>query len=169
MRTALINLASKLAAHHLLRMSLAGIVAVSTSAAADTTNRALQVSPVPGIFVGGVGLLCEPHNTDSNSGENRPEFLLLTKNRESLGWANLFNDDDISYQMLAVAKTPDYYTASQDSFDLRVHRKDLTLSLKDTSATTASASAFSCMTMSISDLHKAATAALRLLLSGNKI
>ena len=95
MRTALINLASKLAAHHLLRMSLAGIVAVSTSAAADTTNRALQVSPVPGIFVGGVGLLCEPHNTDSNSSKNRPEFLLLTKNRESLGWANLFNDDDI--------------------------------------------------------------------------
>ena len=169
MRTALINLASKLAARHLLRMSLAGIVAVSTSAAADTTNRALQVSPVPGIFVGGVGLLCEPHNTDSKSGEHRPEFLLLTKNRESLGWANLFNNDDISYQMLAVAKTPDYYTASQDSFDLRVHRKDLTLSLKDSSAPTASASAFNCMTMSISDLHKAATAELRLLLSGNKI
>lgn len=174
MRTARTKLLSKLTVCHVSRLSLvgmllAGIAAVSTSAAADTTNRALQVSPVPGIFVGGVGLLCAPQHTVSNTEDDRPEFLLLTKNRETLGWANLYNDDDISYQMLAVAKTPDYYTASQDSFALRVHRKDLTLNLKDTSGASATASIFTCMTMSISDLHKAATSELRLLLSGNKI
>ena len=174
MRTARTKLLSKLTVCHVSRLSLvgmllAGIAAVSTSAAADTTNRALQVSPVPGIFVGGVGLLCAPQHTVSNTEDDRPEFLLLTKNRETLGWANLFNDDDISYQMLAVAKTPDYYSASQDSIALRVHRKDLTLNLKDTSGASATASIFTCMTMSISDLHKAATSELRLLLSGNKI
>jgi hypothetical protein len=173
-RTALTKLLSKLTVRHVSRLSLvgmllAGVAAVSTSAAADTTNRALQVSPVPGIFVGGVGLLCAPQHTVSNTEDDRPEFLLLTKNRETLGWANLFNDDDISYQMLAVAKTPDYYSASQDSIALRVHRKDLTLNLKDTSGASATASTFTCMTMSISDLHKAATSELRLLLSGNKI
>ena len=174
MRTARTKLLSKLTVCHVSRLSLvgmllAGIAAVSTSAAADTTNRALQVSPVPGIFVGGVGLLCAPQHTVSNTEDDRPEFLLLTKNRETLGWANLYNDDDISYQMLAVAKTPEYYTASQDNFALRVHRKDLTLNLKDTSGASAAASTFTCMTMSISDLHKAATSELRLLLSGNKI
>ena len=171
MRTALTKLLSKLTVRNVssVGMLLAGIAAVSTSAAADTTNRALQVSPVPGIFVGGVGLLCTPQHTVSNTEDDQPEFLLLTKNRETLGWANLYNDDDISYQMLAIAKTPDYYTASQDSFALRVHRKDLTLNLKDTSGASATASIFTCMTMSISDLHKAATSELRLLLSGNKI
>ena len=173
MRTARTKLLSKLTVRHVSRLSLvgmllAGVAAVSTSAAADTTNRALQVSPVPGIFVGGVGLLCAPQHTASNTEGDRPEFLLLTKNRETLGWANLYNDDDISYQMLAVAKTPDYFTASQGNFELRVHRKDLTLNLNETSGWF-SVSTFTCMTMSISDLHKAATSELRLLLSGNKI
>ena len=48
-----------------MRLALFGILILlfAHPVTADTTNRALQVSPVPGLFVGGVGLFCEAPET----------------------------------------------------------------------------------------------------------
>jgi hypothetical protein len=55
---------------------------VGGSVAADTTNRALQVSPVPGLFVGGVGLLCLADDQAIGS----RQYFLLTKSLTIIGW-----------------------------------------------------------------------------------
>ncbi len=120
---------------------------------ADTTNRALQVSPVPGLFVGGVGLLCK--NFEGNN-----SFVLLTKDRETAGSAT-FKDDDVTYDMLPLeGKTPDFYTYSANE-DFKINRQTLTLE-KD-------GHSYSCKIQNISDLHKAAERDLKILLSKNKI
>ena len=53
---------------------------------ADTSNRAIQISPVPAIYVGGVGLLCA-------SKMDETEFLLLTRDRKYLCVAKF--DDNV--------------------------------------------------------------------------
>ena len=71
---------------------------------ADTTNRAKQFSPVPGIFVGGVGLKCK------SNPQNIVKFLLLTKDRQRVGLA-VFENDDVTYDFMAITKTtPVSYT-----------------------------------------------------------
>ena len=60
---------------------------IGGAAGADTTNRALQVSPVPGFFVGGVGLLCIADDLADNPAGDIKQYFLLTKDRETFGWA----------------------------------------------------------------------------------
>ena len=120
---------------------------------ADTTNRALQVSPVPGLFVGGVGLLCK-----SASGNNA--FILLTKDRETAGSAT-FEGDDVTYVMMSLkGKTPNTYTYSAD-VNFIINRQSLALE-NDIGS-------YSCEIQNISDLHRAAESYLKTLLSKNKI
>ena len=120
---------------------------------ADTTNRALQVSPVPGLFVGGVGLRCK-------TSEGNDTFVLLTKDRETAGSAS-FEDDDVTYDMMPLKrKTPNYYTYS-DNVDFVINRQSLVLETESRS--------YSCEIQNISDLHKAAEKNLKMLLSNNKI
>ena len=120
---------------------------------ADTTNRALQVSPVPGLFVGGVGLLCK-------TSEGNDTFVLLTKDRETAGRAT-FQNDDVTYDMMPLkGKTPDLYTYSA-SVDLVINRQSLALETDSES--------YSCEIKNVSDLHRAAKKNLKMLLSKNKI
>jgi len=120
---------------------------------ADTTNRALQVSPVPGLFVGGVGLLCK-------SSEGNNTFVLLTKDRETAGRAT-FEDDDVTYDMMPLkVKTPDFYNYSANIVFV-INRQSLAL--------VTDSGTFSCEIQNISDLHKAAEKNLKTLLSENKI
>ena len=120
---------------------------------ADTTNRALQVSPVPGLFVGGVGLLCM-------TSEGNEAFVLLTKDRETAGRAT-FQDDDVTYDMMPLkGKTPDLYTYSA-SVDLVINRQSLALETDSGN--------YLCEIQNITDLHKAAEKNLKILLSKNKI
>ena len=90
-------------------------------APADTTNRALQVSPVPGVFVGGVGLLC---NAADPSLDLR-HYFLLTKGRTSFGWADFSRDDDINYNIFEVGRSPDFYRVADRSLEIAINRKTL--------------------------------------------
>ena len=120
---------------------------------ADTTNRALQVSPVPGLFVGGVGLRCK--NSEGNDA-----FVLITKDRETAGSAT-FDDDDVTYDMMSLkGKTPDFYTYSAN-VDFVINRQSLALETAGES--------YSCEIQNVSDLHTAAKKNLKMLLSKNKI
>jgi len=120
---------------------------------ADTTNRALQVSPVPGLFVGGVGLRCK--NSEGNDA-----FVLITKDRETAGSAT-FDDDDVTYDMMPLkGKTPDFYTYSAN-VGFVINRQSLALETDIAN--------YSCEIQNISDLHRAAEKYLKMLLSKNKI
>ena len=120
---------------------------------ADTTNRALQVSPVPGLFVGGVGLRCK--NSEGNDA-----FVLITKDRETAGSAT-FDDDDVTYDMMSLkGKTPDFYTYSAN-VDFVINRQSLALETAGES--------YSCEIQNVSDLHTAAKKNLEMLLSKNKM
>ena len=138
-----------------MRLALFGILILlfAYPVTADTTNRALQVSPVPGLFVGGVGLLCESSGKDD-------AFVLLTKDRETAGSAK-FDGDDVSYDMMSlIGKTPDIYTYSiHEAFV--INRQSLALK-KD-------GKNYLCKIQSIGDLHKSAERHLQMLLSKNKI
>ena len=121
---------------------------------ADTTNREIQFSPVPGIFVGGVGLKCEANPS------NILEFLLLTKDRQRIGLA-VFENDDVTYDFLAITKTtPRTYIAEQENTEVVLDRQSLKLTMEQD---------YKCVVMSISNLHNAAKDFLRTLLSENKI
>ena len=121
---------------------------------ADTTNRAKQFSPVPGIFVGGVGLVCK------SNPPNIVEFLLLTKDRQRVGLA-FFENDDVTYECLAITKTtPRTYFVKQENIEFVLDRQSLKLTMEQE---------YNCSVMSISDLHNAAKDFLRKLLSENKI
>jgi len=139
-----------------LLTALTAILFFATDSWADTTNRALQVSPVPGVFVGGVGLLCAPGDTSA-----RTAFFLLTRDRETAGSA-LFDNDDVAYAMMPLtAKTPSAYRFGTGSDTIEVDRRTLVIS--------ASNMTYDCALYSISDLHKAAANHLRDLLGENKI
>ena len=137
-----------------LCLTITLLITLFHTAWADTSNRAKQFSPVPGIFVGGVGLACKsnPLNTE--------EFLLLTKDRRKVGLA-IFENDDVTYNFLTITKTtPRTYIAEQDNIEFVLDRQSLKLRMgKD----------YNCTVMSISDLHNAAKNYLRTLLSENKI
>ena len=121
---------------------------------ADTTNRAKQFSPVPGIFVGGVGLECK------SNPQNFVEFLLLTKDRQRVGLA-VFENDDVTYDFLAITRTtPRTYILKQGNSEFVLNRQSLKLTMDQD---------YKCVVMSISDLHDAAKDFLRTLLSENKI
>ena len=137
-----------------LCLTITLLITLFHTAWADTSNRAKQFSPVPGIFVGGVGLACKsnPLNTEG--------FLLLTKDRRKVGLA-IFENDDVTYNFLTITKTtPRTYIAEEDNIEFVLDRQSLKLSMdKD----------YNCAVMSISDLHNAAKDFLRKLLSENKI
>ena len=121
---------------------------------ADTTNREIQFSPVPGIFVGGVGLECKANPS------NTVKFLLLTKDRQRVGLA-VFDNDDVTYDFLAITKTtPRTYIAEQEKTEVILDRQSLKLTMEQD---------YNCAVMSINDLHNAAKSYLRTLLSENKI
>ena len=132
-----------------------------SSAGADTTNRALQVSPVPGLFVGGVGLLC----VADDPGSDLKQYFLLTKDRETFGWARFDKDDDIHYLRFAVSKSPDHYRVAKDAVTIAVNRKSLVLTMDDAQ----SQADYTCEAMSITNLHNAAKVELGKLLKGNRI
>ena len=138
-----------------MRLALFGILIFlfAHPVTADTTNRALQVSPVPGLFVGGVGLFCESSGNDDT-------FVLLTKDRETAGSAK-FDDDDVSYDMMSlIGKTPDIYTYGiYEAFVINRQSLALKKDGKD----------YLCKIQSIGDLHKSAERHLQMLLSKNKI
>ena len=143
------------------------------SAGADTTNRALQVSPVPGLFVGGVGLLCvadvsadvsADDSADDPAGDLR-QYFLLTKDRETFGWARFEKDDDIHYLRFAVSKSPDHYRMANEAVTIAVNRKSLVLTMDDAQ----SQADYTCEAMSITNLHNAAKVELGKLLKGNRI
>ena len=137
-----------------LYLTISLLLALVHTAWADTTNRAKQFSPVPGIFVGGVGLECK---------SNPPkvvEFLILTKDRKRVGLA-VFENDDVTYDFLAITKTtPRTYIAEQENTEVVLDRQSLKLTMEQD---------YKCVVMSISDLHNAAKDFLRTLLSENKI
>ena len=90
---------------------------------ADTTNREIQFSPVPGIFVGGVGLKCEANPS------NILEFLLLTKDRQRIGLA-VFENDDVTYDFLAITRTtPRTYILKQENIEFVLDRQSLKLTM----------------------------------------
>ena len=140
-----------------------------SSAGADTTNRALQVSPVPGLFVGGVGLLCVADDSaDDSAGEpagDLRQYFLLTKDRETFGWARFDKDDDIHYLRFAVSKSPDHYRMANEAVTISVNRKSLVLTMDDAQ----SQADYTCEAMSITNLHNAAKVELGKLLKGNRI
>ena len=128
---------------------------------ADTTNRALQVSPVPGVFVGGVGLLCNA----ADPSLDRRHYFLLTKGRTSFGWADFSKDDDINYNIFEVGRSPDFYRVADRSLEIAINRK----TLKATISGMVSKTDYECEAMSITDLHNAAKLELQKLLQGNRI
>ena len=137
-----------------LYLTISLLLTLFHTAWADTTNRAKQFSPVPGIFVGGVGLECK---------SNPPkvvEFLLLTKDRQRVGLA-VFENDDVTYDFLAITKTtPRTYIAEQENTKVVLDRQSLKLTMEQD---------YNSAVTSISDLHDAAKDFLRTLLSENKI
>ena len=142
--------------HHTLLTALTALLFLATGSWADTTNRALQVSPVPGVFVGGVGLLCASGDTSAGTA-----FFLLTRDRETAGSA-LFDNDDVTYAMMSLtAKTPSVYRFGKGSDTIEVDRRTLVISTSDIT--------YDCTLYSISDLHKAAAKNLGDLLGENKI
>ena len=127
---------------------------------ADTSNRAIQISPVPAIYVGGVGLLCA-------SKMDETEFLLLTRDRKYLGVAK-FEDDDVTYEKLEIyKKTPNLLAFESDVASIKVHRKSLEAEIKKISPE--ATHYLSCEDSSISNVHKAAEQKLEDLLSRNRI
>ena len=124
---------------------------------ADTTNREKQLSPVPGLFVGGVGLECR-----SNS-EHIVKFLLLTKDRKTLSVAK-FDNDDVTYDFWPITETsPQHYIARNEGKtpkEVRLNRQNLSMTFGGD---------FKCKLTSISDLHKIAADHLRSVLNENKI
>jgi len=134
---------------------------IGSSASADTTNRALQVSPVPGLFVGGVGLLCKV----DDPAVDMTQYVLFTKDRETFGWARFDKDDDIYYMNFEVSKSPDHYRVANDTVKIEVNRKTLRLTMDSMG----SESGHVCEAMSITNLHEAAKVELRKLLKGNRI
>lgn len=141
------------------------MVLIVGSAGADTTNRALQVSPVPGVFVGGVGLLC----IADDPARNLKQYFLLTKDRETFGWARFDKDDDIHYMTFEISKSPDYYRVANDAVEIAVNRKSLELTMDGARDGAGSKTGYECDAMSITDLHNAAKVELRKLLKGNRI
>jgi len=123
---------------------------------ADATNREKQISPVPAIFVGGVGLSCLADGDIA-------KFLLLTKDRKQLGKA-VFDNDDVRYDFFEQRKiTPRSYSYQADDDKLNpieLDRQSLHLKYDQD---------YICELLSITDLHKAAKNHLRKLLSKNKI
>ena len=144
------------------------LMLLGANALADTTNRALRVSPMPAIFVGGVGLLCELKGDDASR-----DFFVLTKDRNTLGWADLSKEDDIGYDIFKTRRSPDYYFAekkiSDTAFNISLHRKNLTLSLTTVDDGGSATASFVCKAMSVSDVHNAAKLELQKLLNGNRI
>ena len=138
---------------------------IGSSAGADTTNRALQVSPVPGFFVGGVGLLCIADDPASDL----KQYFLLTKDREIFGWARFDKDDDIHYMTFGISKTPDHYRVANDAVKIAINRKSLGLTLELSMDGAGSETGYKCDPMSLTDLHNAAKVELRKLLKGNRI
>ena len=137
-----------------LYLTISLLLTLFHTAWADTTNRAKQFSPVPGIFVGGVGLECKSNPS------NIVEFLLLTKDRQKVGLA-VFENDDVTYNFMAITKTtPRTYIAEQENTEVVLDRQSLKLTMEQD---------YKCVVMSISDLHNAAKDFLRTLLSENKI
>ena len=126
-------------------------------ALADTTNREKQLSPVPGVFVGGVGLECR------SDPEHIVKFLLLTKDRKTLSVAK-FDNDDVTYDFWPITKTsPEHYIARNEEKtpkEVRLNRQNLSMTF---------GGEYECKLMSISNLHKIAANHLRSMLSENKI
>ena len=137
-----------------LYLTISLLLTLFHTAWADTTNRAKQFSPVPGIFVGGVGLECKSNPS------NIVEFLLLTKDRQKVGLA-VFENDDVTYNFMAITKTtPRTYIVKRKNMEFVLDRQSLKLTMDQD---------YKCVVMSISDLHDAAKDFLRTLLSENKI
>ena len=137
-----------------LYLTISLLLTLFHTAWADTTNRAKQFSPVPGIFVGGVGLECKSNPA------NIVEFLLLIKDRQRVGLA-VFENDDVTYNFLAITRTtPRTYILKQGNIEFVLNRQSLKLTMDQD---------YKCVVMSISDLHDAAKDFLRTLLSENKI
>ena len=146
---------------------------IGGAAGADTTNRALQVSPVPGFFVGGVGLLCIADDPADDSADNPAgdikQYFLLTKDRETFGWARFDKDDDIHYMTFKISKSPDHYRVANDAVKIAINRKSLGLTLELSMDGAGSETGYKCDPMSLTDLHNAAKVELRKLLKGNRI
>ena len=137
-----------------LYLTISLLLTLVHTAWADTTNRAKQFSPVPGIFVGGVGLKCK------SNPQNIVKFLLLTKDRQRVGLA-VFENDDVTYDFLAITKTtPRTYILKQENIEFVLDRQSLKLTKEQH---------YNWAVMSISDLHDAAKNYLCTLLSENKI
>ena len=145
------------------------IMLIGGVAGADTTNRALQVSPVPGFFVGGVGLLCIANDSADDSAGDIKQYFLLTKDRETFGWARFDKDDDIHYMTFGISKTPDHYRVANDAVKIAINRKSLELTLELSINGAGSETGYKCDAMSLTDLHNAAKVELRKLLKGNRI
>ena len=124
---------------------------------ADTTNRAKQFSPAPGVFVGGVGLECR------SKPETWVQFVLLTKDRKKLGIAK-FEDDDVIYDLWRITKTTPRHYIAQDE-----EKKPQKIVLDRQKLEMSYGRDYWCDSMSISDLHNNAGNHLRALLSENKI
>ena len=134
------------------------LMMLAKSVFADTSNRAIQISPVPGVFVGGVGLFCSSDTKDEM-------FLLLTRDRNILGDAR-FDKDDVSYQRFALLrKTPNFLFYGDSETYIEIQRKTLRLETRNKEKN----QSFNCADTNISNLHKAAENKLRELLEGNKI
>jgi hypothetical protein len=142
---------------------------IGGAAGADTTNRALQVSPVPGFFVGGVGLLCIADDLADNPAGDIKQYFLLTKDRETFGWARFDKDDDIHYMTFKISKSPDHYRVANDAVKIAINRKSLGLTLELSMDGAGSETGYECDAMSLTDLHNAAKVELRKLLKGNRI
>ena len=107
-----------------LYLTISLLLALVHTAWADTTNRAKQFSPVPGIFVGGVGLECKSNPS------NIVEFLLLTKDRQKVGLA-VFENDDVTYGFMVITKTtPRTYIVKQENMEFVLDRQSLKLTME---------------------------------------
>ena len=138
---------------------------LSVTARADTTNRAQQFSPVPGIFVGGVGLLCA--EGDSEAAEAKQLFLLLTRDRAQAGIA-AFDTIDVEYQRFDIVPSLNSYKLTGHQQNIVIDRQGLTLQRIETDAQT-NLQTFLCKIETVDRLHVAAKRYLRNLLSKNKI
>ena len=71
----------------MMRLMLAAIILMMLAQPvwADTSNRAIQISPVAAIYVGGVGLLCASKKNENQLDQDSAESL----QQESLQWVTL--------------------------------------------------------------------------------
>ena len=126
----------------------------------ETSTETVQISPLPEIYVGGIGLLCTHQN-------NETEFFLVTRNRKRLGIAK-FEADDVTYDKLEIDEmTPNLLVFESFLSTVRVYRKSLEAEISKLSQN--SIKYLSCEDNSISNVHNAAQQKLRDLLNGNKI